>query len=268
MTVRNPAVAGQFYPGTKQRLQQAIAQFVAAEQKKITVTGVVSPHAGYPYSGSVAGKVFSGIKIPDAVVVLGPNHTGFGESYAINSTGSWLTPLGEVLIAEKLAKSILANCSLIQEDVSAHRNEHSLEVQLPFLQYFNPGVQIVPLVIGDSSLQNFSKVGAAIAGAIRNYKEEVLIVASSDMSHYEPKDVAKRKDDLVIEAILALDAASMLQRVAENNISMCGYAPTAVMLQAAKELGAQKAELVSYMTSGDTTGDYSAVVGYAGIIVY
>jgi hypothetical protein len=211
--------------------------------------------------------VFSRIHIPQTAVIIGPNHRGAGADYAIVTAGEWATPFGNVLIDTALAQAILKNCRYVKEDLEAHRYEHSLEVQVPFLQYLRKDVNIVPLCIGAYDVAAFDCIGKCIARSIRETKADALIVASSDMSHYEPAAVAKKKDDQAIQAILRLDEKKMLELVGRLNISMCGYAPAAIMLAAAKELGAEKGELVAYMNSGDTTGDYSEVVGYAGVMI-
>ncbi len=268
MTARQPVVAGQFYPGTERALRKSIEQLVVKKGDKLKAVGVVSPHAGYMYSGPVAGMVFSSVAVPETVVILGPNHTGAGLPYALYPAGSWQTPMGEAAIEETLAGKIREHSNLVAEDARAHRYEHSLEVQVPFLQYFQPRVKIVPLVIGGDNWDDYLDLGKAIAESVKSYKKDVLLVASSDMTHYEPQADAERKDKFVIEAILKLQPQEMLKRVASEDVTMCGYAPTAIMLIAAKQLEAQKAGLIKYTTSGDATGDYSSVVGYAGLAVY
>ncbi len=265
---REPAVAGQFYPGTESSLRRQLDDFIHRNKKKRKVIGVMSPHAGYVYSGPVAGELFSSVIIPPIAVVLGPNHRGVGSEFAIMTEGSWSTPLGDVAIDETIARRLLSDSSLLEEDAAAHAHEHSLEVQIPFLQYIRPDVRMVPICIGGYSAANFTQLGHEIAQSVKDIAEDILIVASSDMSHYEPHEVAKQKDELAIDAILKLDEKKMLERLAEHDISMCGYGPTAVMISAAKRLGAKEAELILYKTSGDTGGDYSQVVGYAGVIVY
>lgn len=200
---------------------------------------------------------------------MGPNHTGFGPAFSIMPEGAWQTPLGIVEINNSLAKAILKS-SYVKEDTTAHAYEHSVEVQLPFLQFQNTNFKIVPMVIGQTDLETYQEVGAQIAAAIieTNVKDSSLIIASSDMTHYESQESAGKKDKLAIEAILALDEIKLWQNVHKFDISMCGYAPTIIMLAAAKKLGAKKASLIQYKTSGDTTGDYASVVGYAGITVY
>jgi AmmeMemoRadiSam system protein B len=265
--IRNPVVAGQFYPGNPKELKKQIEKFIQKETKKEEVLGIISPHAGYMFSGSVAGAVYSRIKIPDKVIILCPNHTGRGVPFSIITEGGWTTPLGEVKIASSLGKSILENSKYLEEDTSAHTFEHSIEVQLPFLQYLNPKLSFVPVCLSSSNYSCYEDVALAIFNAVKNLGEQILIIASSDMTHYESHDVANKKDREAIDAILELDEKLFLKRIEGFNISMCGYVPATVMLIACKELGAKVAKLVKYQTSGDITGDYSEVVGYAGIIV-
>lgn len=265
MHIRKPAVAGQFYPGKEDALRKSIEKMIVGVQEKIKAIGVVSPHAGYIYSGPAAGELYSNVEIPGTVIILGPNHTGIGSPYAIMTEGKWQTPLGEVEIEEGLAKELLKANSLFQEDADAHKFEHSLEVQVPFLQYYSPFVKIVPIVVGGA---DFDEIGKALGETLKKHKGDFLIVASSDMTHYEPDEIARKKDNMAIEAILKLDEKEMLQKIKRYDISMCGYGPTAIMLIAAKILGAKNAKLIKYMTSGDTSGDYSAVVGYAGLAVF
>ena len=265
--IRSPVVAGQFYPGSSDGLRRMIEGMVDKKAKKVEVIGLVSPHAGYIYSGAVAAAVISRVKFKDTFVILGPDHTGRGKAFSIMSEGTWKTPLGETEIDSELGKRILAASSYLEEDHVAHQFEHSIEVQVPFLQYFKPDVRIVPVVIGHASGAIYKGIGRELAGAIKESKKGVILLASSDMTHYEPHESARRKDSQAIEAILDLDDGELLRRVDEFDISMCGYAPVVSLISAAKELGAKKAELVKYQTSGDTSGDYSSVVGYAGIIV-
>ncbi|TRZ48182.1 MAG: AmmeMemoRadiSam system protein B, partial [Dehalococcoidia bacterium] len=260
---RKPVVAGQFYPGSPSQLRAMIEQLVGEKGAKEDVIGLVSPHAGYVYSGPVAGAVISRIKFKDTFIIMGPNHTGRGKPLSIMTQGTWETPLGEVEIDSELGKQILATSSYLQEDSMAHQYEHSIEVQLPFLQYFKPDIRIVPIVLAYSSGDIYKEIGKDIARAVKDLNKEVVIIASSDMTHYEPQSSAQRKDTQAIEAILDLNEDELLKRVDELNISMCGYAPTTSLISAAKELGATGAELVKYQTSGDTSGDYSSVVGYA-----
>ena len=265
--IRNPVVAGSFYPATAERLRYEIRRHLEEGAAKEEVIGAVCPHAGYIYSGPVAGAVISRSKLRDVFVILGPNHTGRGVPFSIMTEGSWLTPLGKVKINSELAAEILASSSFLREDTEAHLYEHSIEVQLPFLQYFKPDLTFVPLVLSAGLGEVYKEIGQAIAQAIKKTGKKTIIIASSDMTHYEPHESAKRKDSQAIETILSLNEDELLRRVEELHITMCGYAPVTAMLVAAKQLGAKEAELVKYQTSAETSGDYSSVVGYAGIII-
>ncbi|MFC1892610.1 MEMO1 family protein [Chloroflexota bacterium] len=265
--IRKPVVAGKFYPASPSELRSMIEEMVDDKLEKEEVVGIVAPHAGYIYSGPVVGSVISRIKFKDTFIIIGPNHTGSGKPLSIMTDGVWETPLGAVEIDSELAKQILAASGHLQQDHIAHLYEHSIEVQLPFLQYFKPDVKIVPIILGYSTGAAYKEIGRAIARAIKELNREAVIIASSDMNHYEPQESAKRKDTQAIEAILEMNEDELLRRVDEFNISMCGYGPAVSLIAAAKELGATRAELVKYQTSGDVSGNYSAVVGYAGIII-
>jgi hypothetical protein len=265
--IRQPVVAGRFYPGSPAELKAQLKSFMVENAEKAEAVGVVMPHAGYIYSGAVAGAVVSHIQMKDTFIITGPNHTGQGQPLSIISSGSWMTPLGEARVDSVLAKKIMALYPGLKEDTLAHQSEHSIEVQLPFLQYLKPDVKIVPIMLAVSDPVVLKALGLAIAQAVRETGREAVILASSDMSHYESQKIARQKDRQAIQAMLDLNPAELLKRVKDNNISMCGYAPAAVMLWAAAEMGALKAELVKYQTSGDITRDMSSVVGYAGIAV-
>jgi len=264
---REPIVAGQFYPARIDGLKKEVRRCMDETMKKRDVKGIVSPHAGYVYSGEVAGAVFSRIKIPDIFIILGPNHTGLGKPFALWKEGKWKTPLGSTEIDKELAEAILNGSSLIEADYQAHLREHSLEVQLPFIQYLSDSVKIVPLVLGLGTLPQLQKVSQAIVKAIQGSKKKVIIIASSDMSHYLPQEEAERLDKIALEPLLKLEAKKFFDTVVNNNISMCGYLPATVMIMACKALGSQKGDLIKYNTSGDVSGDYFQVVGYAGVIV-
>jgi AmmeMemoRadiSam system protein B/AmmeMemoRadiSam system protein A len=264
---RQAVVAGQFYPAQAAKLSEMIRGMVDEKAEKEDVIGLVSPHAGYIYSGPVAGAVISRVRFKDTFIIIGPNHTGMGKPLSIMTEGTWETPLGQVEIDSTLAKKILATSKHLQGDSRAHQHEHSIEVQLPFLQYFKKDIRIVPITIAYADPAIYKELGKEIAQAVKGLKKEVVIIASSDMTHYEPQEQAQYKDSQAIAAILELNEDELLRRVSEFNISMCGYAPTIALISAAKKLGAARAELVRYQTSGDTTGDYSSVVGYAGIIL-
>lgn len=265
---RQPAVAGQFYPGTEQALRRELQQLVPQVAQKRSVTGVISPHAGYVYSGKAAGQLLAGIEIPRVVVILGPNHRGAGALAALSPEEGWQTPLGPVPIDKRLAALIRRHVPAVQEDSGAHRHEHSLEVQVPFLQYLRPDVAIVPLCLAFGDYAGCELLGTGLAAAIRDFNEPVLILASSDMTHYESAETAKKKDTLALERALALDPQGLVEVCRSNRITMCGVIPSAVMLVAAKQLGASQAELVAYTTSGAVTGDMREVVAYAAVSVW
>lgn len=265
--VREPAVAGQFYPGAKVSLKKLVEKLTDNTIVRKKAFGVISPHAGFVYSGAVAGAVFSSVELPDTYIIIGPNHTGKGRPFSISAKGSWATPMGKVKIDERLAGDLLKRSRLIQDDSTAHSFEHSIETQLPFIQFFKKTFEFIPLIMSNANVEIYREIAGDIADTIKASGKDVLIVASSDMTHYEEQKITTAKDKEAIKAILEMDEEKLLKKIDEFDISMCGYAPTAVMLYAAKKLGAKKAELVKYQTSGDVSGDYSAVVGYAGVIV-
>ncbi|MDO9067813.1 MAG: AmmeMemoRadiSam system protein B [Deltaproteobacteria bacterium] len=266
---RQPAVAGQFYPGNEQQLRKDLTNLIPeCAHQKLHVKGIISPHAGYIYSGAIAGKIFSQINIPKTVLVIGPNHHGAGAAAALYPDGEWLTPLGALQINSRLNSLMLKHVPYIQSDSIAHQKEHSLEVQAPFLQFLRSDVSISALCLGHGDFSALQKIAGGIAAAIREYGEDVLIVASSDMTHYESADAARRKDDAALAHVLALDARGLLDTCRSQRITMCGVVPSAVMIESALELGALKADLVAYGTSGDVTGDNRQVVGYAAVMVY
>ncbi|MBI4267552.1 MAG: AmmeMemoRadiSam system protein B, partial [Chloroflexi bacterium] len=265
--VRNPVVAGQFYPASPEQLRALIKRMVDENAEKQEVIGLISPHAGYIYSGPVTGSTLSRTKFKDTFIILGPNHTGEGKPLSIMTEGTWKTPLGDIEIDSELGKQILSESQYLEEDSLAHQDEHSIEVQLPFLQYFKADFKIVPIILSYASGDVYQEIGKSIARSVKALNKSVVIIASSDMTHYESQDSARKKDTQAIEAILKLNEVELLKRVQRLHITMCGYAPAVSLIAAAKELGAQRAELVKYQTSGDTTGDYSSVVGYAGLII-
>ncbi|MFH1146984.1 MAG: AmmeMemoRadiSam system protein B [Pseudomonadota bacterium] len=265
--IRKPAVAGRFYPDNPSVLSQEVRSYLLPQSDKRDALGVVSPHAGYIYSGHVAGAVFSGIRIPDTVVILGPNHRGIGSGLAMMADGIWEMPNGNVPVNAKLASLVGRHSSHITDDHRAHVYEHSLEVQLPFLQALKKSFTIVPIAVSHAGWRVCKEVGEGLASAIMEYGEKVLVVASSDMTHYESDQSARNKDRIAIDRILALDPEGLLEEVRMHEISMCGVIPAAMMLAACKKLGATRAELVKYATSGETSGDYAHVVGYAGLYI-
>ncbi len=267
MNIRKPYVAGQFYPSEPGRLSDEIERLTNQNVSKKKAKGIVSPHAGYVYSGQVAGMVFSSVEISQSVIILGPNHTGQGPEVSIMDEGSWEMPMGSVEIDQILARAIVQNSDIIHPDISAQIMEHSIEVQVPFLQYFQPRLKIVPIVLGRCSFSICQSVAQAIVKGLENTNKDTLIVASTDLTHYKPQTEANENDRMVIDKIINLDARGLLEMVVREGISMCGVMPVTTMILAAKELGARNAGLVKYMTSGDVSGDYSHVVGYAGMII-
>jgi hypothetical protein len=270
--IRPPAVAGQFYPATASEIDAQLDALILPSPARRKAIAIVCPHAGWMYSGQTAGLVLSQVEVPDRVILVGPNHHGVGSSYAVFSSGAWQTPVGDALIAEPLAASLLDNCDLLAEDSRAHDAEHSLEVQIPMLLRANPGVRIVPVLIGggwpeSGGRGNLREIGAAIAQTVREYSKPVLLLASTDLNHYEDQETSKIKDKLVLDAIVKLDENALMDHVRDVEVSMCGVAATYIVLHAAKKLGARQAELLDYRTSGDVSGDFSRVVGYGAVVI-
>jgi len=266
--VRPPAVAGTFYPGEPAALEREVARLVPRAEATHPLLACVAPHAGYVYSGGVAGRVFAHLDIPHRVVVLGPNHTGMGAAVSVAPHSAWATPGGEVPVDRDLGDRLLETVGGAEAEHRAHGREHSLEVMLPFLRARRPDVTVLPVCLAHLSKADCRRLGSAMARVIRDVGEPVGIVASSDMSHYEPDAVARERDRLAIDAMLALDPDALYDVVHANGITMCGVVPATVALVAALELGATDAHLVDYATSGDVSGDRSAVVGYAGICLH
>ena len=266
--MRNPAVADRFYPGSPKALTRTMAElFPAIERnKKTKALAVVSPHAGYVYSGALAAKTFSAVEVPETVIILGPNHHGQGAPVSL-STETWDMPLGEVTVNMEIANHLQAICRHIKIDESAHRFEHSLEVQVPFLQMLQKNLRIVPVVISQIPYPLCEEVAAALAEAIKTSHKDVLIVASSDMSHYEPRRITEQKDRSALACIEQLDPYALYRTVYDNRISMCGVIPVVIAILAAKACGADQASVVGYTDSGYTSGDTDQVVGYAGVII-
>jgi MEMO1 family protein len=267
--IRLPAVAGRFYPNDPERLRADVDSFLASggKEKKIRVRACLVPHAGYMYSGNVAGEVYGHMDIPARVILLGPRHFPRGAPLAILSGGAWETPLGMAPIDCPLAEKIIRAFPLLREDAVAHSAEHSLEVQLPFLQRLVPSFTFVPIVIGHAHWESLEALGHALAMVIAAEREPVLLIASSDMNHYESDAVTRVKDRKAIDQILALDARGLFDTVRNENISMCGYAAAVAVVIAAREMGSTVAELVRYATSGQVNSDMQEVVGYAGMLI-
>ncbi len=276
--MRPPAVAGQFYEGTREGLLKQIEscylhpvgpgslpKLGEAPQK---ILGLVSPHAGYMYSGPVAAHGFRRLAEegrPNHLIILGPNHHGVGSGVSLMSSGKWVTPLGEVGVDGELARKILHSSEIIDDDPVAHQFEHSIEVQLPFLQHLFGEFEFVPICMMFQDLKTSLEVGKALAEACAGLR--AVFVASTDFTHYEPHESAVRKDRRAIQHILQLDPEGLVRTVERERISMCGYGPVAAMLEAARRMGGKKAELLKYATSGDTSGYKAEVVGYASIVV-
>ncbi len=267
--VRKAAVAGMFYPGDAASLEEMVRRFLGSgpSTPRARVKAVICPHAGYIYSGAVAGAVYGSVEIPDTVVLLGPNHTGLGAEAAVMTEGVWEIPTGRVPVNEALAERLAASSGLFTPDMSAHLEEHSLEVQLPFLLHLNRGISIVPVTLMGTGPEAAREMGAALAGVLASAGDEVLVVVSSDMNHYEPDALTREKDSLAIERVLDLDAEGLLEVTSREHITMCGVFPSAIAIFAMKELGAEEARLVAYDTSGRTSGDMDHVVGYAGFTI-
>lgn len=265
--IRKARFAGSWYPGDPVSLRAALERFVRPELPEIGALGIVSPHAGYVYSGAVAGKTYARVLVPNLAVVACVNHRGIGARAALMASGSWETPFGTVPVEESFCRLLLQNCPLLADDATAHQREHSLELQVPFLQYRSPHVRLAPICLQDLSYAECEALGRAIAETIRAFGERALLVASTDMSHFEPQEIARELDRQAIEKILALDPKRLYDVVRRKRISMCGVIPTTAILSACLELGASQTELVCYATSGDVSGDVSSVVGYAGIVI-
>jgi AmmeMemoRadiSam system protein B len=269
--LRHPAVAGRFYPSDPEDLraeaQGYLSQASSTNQTPVRALGCIAPHAGYVYSGHVAGAVFARVEVPRRCIVLCSNHTGMGRALAIMSDGAWQTPLGDVPIDGELAGALKGRFPDLQEDSAAHRAEHAAEVELPFLLLRQPALRFVPIALGTGQFEILEQLGKALADVIAAQNDSILIVASSDMNHYESDTVTRVKDHRAIERILTLDARGLFDVVTQQSISMCGFGPAVAMLTAARQLGAKSAELVKYATSGDVSGDRERVVGYAGAVV-
>ncbi|HEX2524223.1 MAG TPA: AmmeMemoRadiSam system protein B [Terriglobia bacterium] len=265
--LRKPAVAGRFYPADPESLRFEVARHLGHIQADLDARGAIVPHAGYMYSGHVAGAVYSRLKVPAKAIILCPNHTGLGASLAIMTSGSWELPLGKVQIDTLLADRLMHHCHLLSEDAQAHRSEHSLEVQLPFLYHLREDLQFVPIAIGTSGYASLERLGKGIEATLNEMSEDVLVIASSDMNHYESDETTRVKDRKAIEKLLALDPKGLYEVVKSESITMCGYGAAIAMLHGLQPLHARKAELIKYATSGDVSGNKKEVVGYAGIVV-
>lgn len=264
---RRPAVAGFFYPDRPEAVEAEIDRLIEHVEPKTVARAIVVPHAGWAYSGPVAGAVYGRVAIPRLTVLLGPNHTGTGPSGSIMTRGSWAIPGGTLPVSRDLGSAILNACRELEEDEQAHAREHALEVQLPFLHHLRPEIEFVPITLMRTDLAFCRAVGAAVAQVVKAWPEPVLLLASTDLNHYESQAVSNLKDRTAIDAILSLDPERLHRTVREHHISMCGIAPTTALLSALAEMGTREARLVKYQTSGDVSGDTERVVGYCGIII-
>ena len=265
--LRLPAVAGRFYPSDPIELTTVVRKYTkkAHTNPPEKVKACLVPHAGYVYSGHVAGAVFSRIVLPRKIVILGVRHFPRGEQAAILSRGAWRTPIGDAAIDESLAGLLRRECSLLREDGVAHSAEHSLEVQLPFLQVLVPGFAFAPVALGTVRFDDLVLVGEGIARALASQHEDALLLTTSDLNHYEDDATTRLKDGKAIEQLLTLNARGLYDICRQEDISMCGLGPAVAMLTALHALGAKKAELVKYATSAEVSGDVKAAVGYAGM---
>ena len=280
LEIRQPAVAGSFYDGDLKSLNIQIENCflhkigpgkipLVNPKRQNNIIGLISPHAGYMYSGPVAANGFYKIALggkPDSIIILGPNHRGFGEDVSIMTEGKWKTPLGELEIDTEMADDILKNSKIIKNDKKAHQYEHSIEVQLPFIQYiFGKDIKFVPICMTRQDINTDIEIAKSICSSVVD--KNILIIASSDFTHYEPQEYAENVDKQAINAILEFNPEKLYDMIYHQNLTMCGPGPITVMLIACETLGSKKAELLKYATSGDVSGMYNQVVGYASLII-
>ncbi len=263
--IRQPAVAGSFYPANPEELSIQLDSLLKVDSEAKKVKGIVVPHAGYVYSGAVAGEVFAAAEIPKQVILIGPKHYAAGDNIAVSGADAWATPLGSVPIAAALRDQLVDNIVVLTVDNQAHSEEHSLEVMLPFLLRRQPELQIVPIALGQLSLTDCLQLGAEIAQVVKNWQEDILLLASTDMNHFSSAEISEKLDFLAIDAMTAYDLQRLYRVVRENRISMCGVLPTIVVMKAAYDLGARECQLIRYAHSGQVNGDNNRVVGYAGL---
>lgn len=264
---RQPAFAGSFYPDSEKQVEKQLAEFLSSDKVFSNAYGVVVPHAGWVCSGGAAGEVFSSLEPYDTYIIIGPNHRGVGAGISIMTEGEWILPNGNIEIDSELAKEILKNSNTVMDDPSSHLMEHSIEVQLPFIIKKNPEAKFVPISMFNYSLNSIDNLADGIVNALKDHDEKVLIIASSDMSHYETADFARAQDFKAINKMLELNTKSLNEIVNREQITMCGLGPVSVVIEVTKKLGAKKGELIIYTNSGETCAPGSPeVVGYAGIV--
>ncbi len=267
-SLRLPVVAGTFYPSHPEQLKTAVERFLVREREALEVIALMAPHAGYLYSGSTAGKVYACSILPERLFILCPNHTGLGQPLAVYRKGAWRTPLGDVEVDEEMAAALLESCPECSPDEMAHLREHAVEVQLPFLQVMLGRFKIVPIAVGTSSVKALESLGNGLAKACGAAKGRAAIIISSDMNHYEPAAVNRRKDEATLAAMTALDAKRLYDTVTESGVTMCGFGPAVAAIAAANALGPCEADVVDYTHSGMVTGDDAEVVSYAGVRIW
>ena len=263
--LREPAVAGSFYPGTARQLRADLGNYLAGARHDRDYLGLVVPHAGYIYSGAIAALAYKEAQIPRSVLLLGPNHTGLGARVALYPAGSWRTPLGETPIDENLSSELLEGCPVLEADTAAHRFEHSIEVQVPFLQMLREDLRILPITLGRGTLDDWLTLGQQIGAVLKQRDERTLLIASSDMNHFKPAAYTEQVDRLAIERMESFDPAGLFHTVWEKDISMCGVIPAVIMLEATRILGGSSCHLIGYGHSGLVNGDLDSVVGYAAL---
>jgi len=270
MEIRAPAVAGRFYPGTAAQIADELRALMPPDTSPRVAVAVMCPHAGWVYSGKVAGHALTHVRVPQRVVVMCPNHTGRGARVSVMTTGRWRTPIGEVPLDEELGAALVEEAHDVRgtrDDSAAHASEHAIEVLVPMLAARQPALRLTPVVVGPVDTAECTALGLALARAVARVRDEVLVVASSDMSHYLPDPETRRRDRLAIDALLSGDEARLMSVCEANDVSMCGVRPAAAMLAYARARGAAAPVLDGYATSGDAFGDRDSVVGYAAVIV-
>jgi MEMO1 family protein len=266
--IRKAAAAGRFYPTDSSQLDELLRQLTPDRSRRVKAVGMIVPHAGYRYSGEVAGSTYAAVQLARRFILLCPNHTGVGAPVSIMSQGAWETPLGTIDIDSETAGRIQHISYLVQESSLAHQNEHAVEVQLPFLQHLLDGdFQFVPIAVGTGRYEVFVELGKGLAEVVSQSAEPVLLVASTDMNHFESAELTLEKDRMAIDRILALDSEGLFEVIHRNNVSMCGFGPTIAVIEASRRLGARNARLIKHTHSGEITGEKESVVGYAGFVI-
>lgn len=265
--IRQPAVSGQFYPAVRSELLSQVDSMLVGQQHVREARAIIVPHAGYIYSGRIAGQVFAETRIPNRILMIGPNHHGRGADISLSAADAWKTPLGDVPVDESLRRKLIESVPGVTADDDAHEFEHSLEVMLPFLQVRREDISIVPIALGRLGFEDCRRLGDGIAEVLTDLEDDVLLLASSDMNHFSSADVNKKLDEMAIAAMTDYDLEQLYEVVTRNRISMCGVLPVLTVMQAARTMGAAKCELIGYAHSGLVNGDNSSVVGYAGLTI-